>query len=86
MLRKLVIIYCLLLPFEIINDCYGFTILVVTFASIVLFGIEQIGVQLEQPFALNPNALPLDLICNTILLNVKELIKQTNKGNNKNLP
>ncbi|MGL6338866.1 MAG: bestrophin family protein [Waterburya sp.] len=86
MLRKLVIVYCLLLPFEIINDCHGFSILVVTFASVVLFGIEQIGSQLEQPFAHNPNALPLDLICNTILLNVKELIKQTNKGNFKSLP
>jgi putative membrane protein len=81
MLRKLVIFYCLLLPFEIISDCRGFTILVVTFASIVLFGIEQIGSQLEHPFAHNPNALPLDLICNTILLNVRELIKHFNQVN-----
>jgi ion channel-forming bestrophin family protein len=80
MLRKLVIVYCLLLPLEIVDDCRGFTILIATFASIVLFGIEQIGSQLEQPFAHNPNALPLDLICNTILLNVKELIKHTNQN------
>ena len=76
MLRKLVIVYCLLLPLEIIDDCHGFTSVVVTFASMVLFGIEQIGSQLEQPFAYHPHALPLDLICNTILLNVKELIIQ----------
>ena len=81
MLKKLVIVYCLLLPFEIIDDCRGFTIIVVTFASIVLFGIEQIGSQLEQPFAYNANALPLDLICNTISKNIKELIRQTNYDN-----
>ncbi|NJK57376.1 MAG: hypothetical protein HC939_15895 [Pleurocapsa sp. SU_5_0] len=53
----------------------------ITFVSIILFGIEQIGSQLEQPFAHNPNALPLDLICQTILLNVQELIKQTDQDN-----
>ena len=80
MLRKLVIVYCLLLPLEIIDDCHGFTILVVTFTSIVLLGIEQIGSQLEQPFTCNANALPLDSICNTISKNVRELIGQTSHG------
>ena len=78
MLHKLVIVYCLLLPFEIIDDCRGFTIVIVAFASVVLFGIEQIGAQLEQPFSYNVNALPLDLICNTISNNVQELIGQVN--------
>lgn len=80
-LRKLVIFYCLLLPLAVIKDFQGFTILIITFVSIILFGIEQIGSQLEQPFDHNPNALPLDLICQTILLNVQELIKQTNQDN-----
>ncbi len=77
-LRKLVIIYCLLIPLEIVNDCHGFTGIIMTFASIVLFGLEQIGSQLEQPFANNPNTLPLDLICKTILSNVIELIESMN--------
>lgn len=75
MLRLLVIAYCLLIPLEIVDDCHGFTSLVMTFASVILFGLEQIGSQLEQPFAKNPNTLPLDLICNTIVLNVEELIE-----------
>ena len=80
MLRQLIILYCLLMPLEIVRDCHGFTSVVMTFASIVLFGMEQIGSQLEQPFAKNPNALPLDLICKTILRNVEELIKYINEG------
>jgi ion channel-forming bestrophin family protein len=80
-LRKLIVVYCLLLPLEIIQDFRGFTIVIITFVSMILFGIEQIGSQLEQPFARHPNALPLDLICNTILLNVQELIEQTNRNN-----
>ena len=75
MLHKLVIVYCLLMPLTIVNDCHGFTSSIVTFASMVLLGIEQIGSQLEQPFANNPNTLPLDLICKTILLNIEELIE-----------
>jgi ion channel-forming bestrophin family protein len=78
-LRKLVIFYCLLLPLEVIHDLSGFTIVIVTFVSMILFGIEQIGSQLEQPFAHHPNALPLDLICNTILQNVQELIEKINR-------
>jgi putative membrane protein len=79
LLRKLVIFYCLLLPLEVIHDFHGFSVVIVTFVSIILFGIEQIGSQLEQPFAHHPNALPLDLICNTILQNVRELIEQINR-------
>ena len=76
MLHKLVIVYCLLVPLIIVNDCHGFTSSIITFASIVLLGFEQIGLQLEQPFANNnPNTLPLDLICNTILSNIEELIE-----------
>ena len=76
MLHKLVIVYCLVLPLIIVNVVHGFTSLIITFASIVLLGIEQMGSQLEQPFANNnPNTLPLDLICNTILSNIEELIE-----------
>lgn len=77
-LRKLIIVHCLLIPLEIVNDCHGFTGLIMTFVSLVLFGLEQIGSQLEQPFAHNPSTLPLDLICKTILFNVQELIEFTN--------
>jgi ion channel-forming bestrophin family protein len=80
MLRKLILVYCLLMPLEIVGDCHGFTSVIMTFTSTFLLGIDQIGSQLEQPFAINSNALPLDLICNTILLNVKELIEYINEG------
>ena len=75
MLRNLVVAYCLILPLEIVNDCGEFTGVIMIFTSMILFGIEQIGSQLEQSFAQSPNTLPLDSICNTILFNVTELIE-----------
>jgi putative membrane protein len=81
-LRKLVIVYCLLIPFEIVKDCHGYTSTIMAFVSMLLFSIEQIGSQLEQPFAQNPNNLPLDIICNTMLRNVEELIEYTPSAKN----
>ena len=42
--------------------------------SFTLLSIEQIGAEIEEPFGHDPNDLPLDVICNTMLRNVEELI------------
>jgi ion channel-forming bestrophin family protein len=42
--------------------------------SFTLFGIEAIGVEIENPFGTDPNDLPLDAICNTIERNIEDLI------------
>lgn len=44
------------------------------FISFVLFGIEETGSELENPFSRDPNDLPLDEICKTVLQNIEELI------------
>ena len=43
--------------------------------SFALFGIEEIGVEIENPFGHDPNDLPLDGICDTIGRNIDDLIK-----------
>jgi putative membrane protein len=45
------------------------------FVSFTLLSIEQIGSEIEEPFGLDPNDLPLNTICNTISNNVEELIR-----------
>ena len=37
-----------------------------------LYGIDEIGVEIEEPFGRDPNDLPLDAIVETIGLNVRE--------------
>ncbi len=73
-LKQLLLIYCLLLPFQLVNDLGWWTGAIVGLISFTLFGIEEIGVEIENPFGYDFNDLPLDAICDTMLRNVKDLI------------
>ena len=39
-----------------------------------LLGIEEIGIQIEDPFGHDANDLPLDNICNAMMQNIEDLI------------
>lgn len=42
--------------------------------SFTLFGIEEIGIEIENPFGHDANDLPLDAICTTMLRNIEDLM------------
>ncbi|MDZ4877877.1 MAG: hypothetical protein CLLPBCKN_007312 [Chroococcidiopsis cubana SAG 39.79] len=73
-LRQLVVLYCLTLPVELVSGLTWWTTPVMVFISFFLFGIEEIGSELENPFGHNPNDLPLDVICHTMLRNTEDII------------
>jgi ion channel-forming bestrophin family protein len=73
-LKQLLLIYCLLLPFQFVDELHLWTAPAVTLVSFTLFGIEAIGVEIENPFGTDPNDLPLDTICTTIQRNIDDLI------------
>ena len=73
-LRKLVLIYCLILPFEIVRGLNWWTGIITGFVCFTLLSIEQIGAEIEEPFGHDPNDLPLDGIWKTMLHDVEELI------------
>jgi putative membrane protein len=39
-----------------------------------VFGVEAIGIEIENPFGKDPNDLPLDNICQTMEINIEDLI------------
>lgn len=73
-LKQLLLLYCLALPFQMVKDLGWLTGLIVALISFTLLGIEQIGLEIENPFGHDPNDLPLDTICNTMRLNIEDLI------------
>jgi len=73
-LNQLVLIYCLILPFQFVKDLGWWTGIFVALVSFALFGIEEIGVEIENPFGYDYNDLPLDKICRTIESNIEEFI------------
>jgi putative membrane protein len=54
--------------------------------SFTLFGIEAIGIQIEDPFGHDTNDLPLDNICKTMKRNIDDLVSFNSgsyaRGNN----
>ncbi len=73
-LRQLILLYCLLLPADLVDDLGWWTAPVIGIVSFALFGIEGIGVEIENPFGNDPNDLPLDSICQTMERNIEDLI------------
>jgi len=53
-------LYCLLLPFTLVSLAGNLTPFIVCFLSYVFLALEHIGNELEDPFGLDPNDLPLD--------------------------
>lgn len=73
-LKQLLLLYCLSLPFQIVGSLQWWTGPIVALISFTLFGIEAIGIEIENPFGRDPNDLPLDTICDTMLRNIGDLI------------
>jgi putative membrane protein len=73
-LKQLLLLYCLLLPFQLVEELGWLTGLIVALISFTLFGIEAIGIEIENPFGYDANDLPLDAICATMQRNIEDLI------------
>lgn len=75
-LKQLLLLYCLSLPFQMVENLGWWTAPVVVLISFTLFGIEEIGIEIENPFGRDANDLPLDTICETMMRNIDDLIRQ----------
>jgi putative membrane protein len=73
-LKRLLIIYCMSLPFQVVNNLHWWTSPIAVILSFVLLGVEEIGTEIESPFGEDANDLPLEEICLTILNNIEDLI------------
>lgn len=72
-LRRALILYCFTLPFALVREFGWISILDTLFVAYLFFGIEEIGVEIEDPFGNDPNDLPLESICATIEANLDAL-------------
>jgi putative membrane protein len=65
-LRRFLIVYCLTLPLALVKDFGWATIPATLFTAYILFGVEEIGVEIEDPFGFTPNDLPIQTYCQGI--------------------
>jgi ion channel-forming bestrophin family protein len=60
LLHRTALIFCVTLPFALAGSLGWWTLLPVLLVAYTFFGLDALGHQLEDPFGLEPNALPLD--------------------------
>jgi putative membrane protein len=73
-LKRLLLIYCISLPFQVVNHLHWWTSPISAILSFVLLGIEEIGTEIENPFGEDANDLLLEELCGTISENIEDLI------------
>ncbi|MGF1491086.1 MAG: bestrophin family protein [Microcoleaceae cyanobacterium] len=77
-LKHLLILYCLFLPFQIVQELGWASVVATGVTTFALFGIEAIGLEIENPFGYDYNDLPLESIYQRLRDDIEEL--QSNHG------
>jgi ion channel-forming bestrophin family protein len=79
-IKIFVVLFCFSAPF-VMADVMGWaTPVAVAFLALALFGIDEIGVEIEDPFGDDPNDLPLDSIGDNIEKAVGEVLASGRSG------
>ncbi|NUO50410.1 MAG: hypothetical protein HOV80_16265 [Polyangiaceae bacterium] len=73
-IKVFVTLFCFSVPFAMVGDMRWYTPLAAAVLAFALFGIDEIGVEIEDPFGYDPNDLPMDTIGDGIERSVKEIL------------
>lgn len=71
MLHRTAYVYCLMLPFGLVDTIGYATPLVVGLISYTFFGLDALGDEIEEPFGTLPNDLPLDALCRRVEIDLR---------------
>lgn len=74
-IKLFIMLYVILLPFTVVAAFGYLTIPAVLFTSYILVGLEMIGEEIEEPFGLERNDLPLNQLSQLIRVNVHDILQ-----------
>lgn len=75
-IHRVVAAYCFFLPLGIVGDIHYMTPLVVLLISYAFFGLDELGDEIEEPFGVDLNDLPLHALCRGIEINLRQLLDE----------
>jgi putative membrane protein len=78
LLHRTAYLYCFLLPFGLVDSIGFMTPFVVAIVAYTFFGLDALGDEIEEPFGLEPNDLPLDAICRAIEIDLRSALRDPN--------
>ncbi|KAI8327995.1 Bestrophin, RFP-TM, chloride channel-domain-containing protein [Chlamydoabsidia padenii] len=73
-LKQSLWLYLLVMPFTIVADLGWWLVPTVVINSFILYGIDSIGAQIENPFGYNGNDLPLNQFCDQIRKEIEFIV------------
>ena len=73
-IKKFIFIYIITLPFGFVTQTAYFTIPIVVLISFVMFSVELIAEEIEDPFGRDVNDLPTDDLAVKIHNNIAEML------------
>jgi putative membrane protein len=79
LIYSIVASYCFMLPFGLVDTLHAWTPLVVLIVSYAFLGLDAVGDEIENPFGLDQNDLPLSAISTTIEVNLRQAIGDADK-------
>ena len=74
-IKKFLFIYIMSIPFSFVSDFGYWIILITTFVFYVLVSLELIAEEIEDPFGLDSNDLPMTSICENIKRSTAEILR-----------
>lgn len=77
LLHRTASLYCFLLPFGLVDAVGLMTPFVVAIVAYTFFGLDALGDEIEDPFGLADNHLPLDALCREVEVQLLEALGAT---------
>ncbi len=74
LLHRTAYLYCFLPPFGLVDSIGLMTPVVVAIVAYTFFGLDALGDEIEEPFGLLANDLPLDAICRGIEIDLRQAL------------
>ncbi len=75
-LKKFIFIYVITLPLGFVSSFGYGTVLISVFIFYVLVSMEQLAEEIEDPFGLDENDLPLDEMCKKVTDNIRGILSE----------
>lgn len=77
LLHRTAFLFCLLVPFGLAGTIGLATPLAAVLLAYAFFGLDALGDQLEEPFGMEPNDLPLDAMTRTVEIELRATLGET---------
>lgn len=74
LLHRTATLFCVLLPFGLVDTIGLMTPFVVAIVAYTFFGLDAVGNEIEEPFALRVHHVPLSALCRTIEIDLLEAL------------